>query len=1199
MIMTGAQRPDWTVLGPITSMVAVIALGGAVLCVVLGRRALRSTRRTHEQAVTTLEWQLDETRHRVQSAESERARLVTAEQQASARAATLLAAHDAAVAAQQAAERDAERAGEAVVEVEAARREAESVRAAAEQAHATAERAHAAAERDRADAEAARNAAEAETIRLANEAVRLRSTQSELLDVIDDARRQAARHEAELATFGAEIAHFAQIRIELAECRVVAQRTRGQLEVAESNLESLRADVVRLEGVLDTERTASNRFADDVSALGADLAHARMLYDDATRTIDGLRSQRDALSARVEELQRDVARQSDDLDARRAIVDDLEQELAHTRARLDELIAAESQRQSELSALSALRESDQLEIDALRRERDGLLAMCVELRAHTEALAVELSRLRLAAPASTPAPRVGAAHTDEAACAELTISGLRRQVSGLTVALVAERDRIEQFQGAVARAGAEAADEIGAALDRSTARATEMSDAIRRLERAGSSLRAERDALSDRLHRAGVHAGAAEEASRLERLRHDAALGAVISDGERSRAQLLVQLVTARQELSVVLDRLSAADAEHQRNMLDVQTLVAEREDLATQRDIAEGQRDELDAALRLAIIDRDAAETHYEEARQAVAQAVADRDDAQAERDAAVSSRDQAESARDASKESELSLSVALEQERTRAAQASAALAASEAALLGTLQALSASSSADRQRLHDELARVRQETEAAGEMLRAADDSLARRETELAERDAAVARRDTELEQRDAELAARVAELAQRDAELAQRDAELAERDAELAESHRVLSGREIDLARLVSGEARFASELASLSDRIAIGERVRAELRTERDTLAGTVDRLSREAAAHAAAAAATADAVESQQREHDGAVDRLQERMGRAERERDQLRALLASAASRVAELESARSEVLAERDRLADSLDAFRTSDRTLPPHLGVAEPIEVVIDVRAPAPELRSARPGASRRPLRAFGVRSSSDAPLGPDDLEQIPGVGPVLARTLHRLGVHTYRVIGEWTMADITRVQSMLPDDPGRIERDGWVVGARTCWSMKYDRPWADRSGVEDALVPDWALRLEAEGPLEMDLVGRLRVSAPHGERALVGAGSHAPRAAVSATRLGGGDDLQAIIGIGPRIEAALRGAGLISFVRIESAREHQLRDALASAGLTWAPTMSTWPAQAGFLSRGDLDGLRRYLTERGIGQTGEQLAR
>ena len=73
------------------------------------------------------------------------------------------------------------------------------------------------------------------------------------------------------------------------------------------------------------------------------------------------------------------------------------------------------------------------------------------------------------------------------------------------------------------------------------------------------------------------------------------------------------------------------------------------------------------------------------------------------------------------------------------------------------------------------------------------------------------------------------------------------------------------------------------------------------------------------------------------------------------------------------------------------------------------------------------------------------DGPGSPDDLKLIVGVGPVLERMLHQLGIHTYRQIARWTERDIDEFDARLPEFPGRIRRDGWVTQARALHHSKY----------------------------------------------------------------------------------------------------------------------------------------------------------
>lgn len=71
--------------------------------------------------------------------------------------------------------------------------------------------------------------------------------------------------------------------------------------------------------------------------------------------------------------------------------------------------------------------------------------------------------------------------------------------------------------------------------------------------------------------------------------------------------------------------------------------------------------------------------------------------------------------------------------------------------------------------------------------------------------------------------------------------------------------------------------------------------------------------------------------------------------------------------------------------------------------------------------------------------------PATPDDLKLIVGVGPVLERMLHQLGVTGYRQIARWTERDIDAIDARLPEFPGRIRRDAWVIQARALHQSKY----------------------------------------------------------------------------------------------------------------------------------------------------------
>jgi predicted flap endonuclease-1-like 5' DNA nuclease len=168
--------------------------------------------------------------------------------------------------------------------------------------------------------------------------------------------------------------------------------------------------------------------------------------------------------------------------------------------------------------------------------------------------------------------------------------------------------------------------------------------------------------------------------------------------------------------------------------------------------------------------------------------------------------------------------------------------------------------------------------------------------------------------------------------------------------------------------------------------------------------------------ATAAADAPGATSRDRAADGAADRAVAERARIirslEAETTGLRRALANRDAAIAQL----GEFAAERQQLFGAVAQSRAE---------TARYRQLVIDLENNAPP-------------PWFGAGA-------PDDLKLIVGVGPVLERMLHLLGVSTYRQIARWSERDIDDIDAKLPEFPGRIRRDAWVAQARALHQSKF----------------------------------------------------------------------------------------------------------------------------------------------------------
>jgi large subunit ribosomal protein L21 len=94
--------------------------------------------------------------------------------------------------------------------------------------------------------------------------------------------------------------------------------------------------------------------------------------------------------------------------------------------------------------------------------------------------------------------------------------------------------------------------------------------------------------------------------------------------------------------------------------------------------------------------------------------------------------------------------------------------------------------------------------------------------------------------------------------------------------------------------------------------------------------------------------------------------------------------------------------------------------------------------KAAAAAARASTPKAAAAPKKAAAPKAAPKAKAadGADDLTRISGVGPVIVKKLHDLGVTSFAQIAAWTPEDIADMDGKL-NFKGRIDRDEWLTQA------------------------------------------------------------------------------------------------------------------------------------------------------------------
>ena len=72
--------------------------------------------------------------------------------------------------------------------------------------------------------------------------------------------------------------------------------------------------------------------------------------------------------------------------------------------------------------------------------------------------------------------------------------------------------------------------------------------------------------------------------------------------------------------------------------------------------------------------------------------------------------------------------------------------------------------------------------------------------------------------------------------------------------------------------------------------------------------------------------------------------------------------------------------------------------------------------------------------------------------------------------------------------------------------------------------------------------------------------------------------------DDLEIIEGIGPKMSAALKAAGIDTYAKLAESDVETLKQAIEAAGMNLAPSVGTWAEQAKFAADDDWEGLKNF---------------
>ena len=142
--------------------------------------------------------------------------------------------------------------------------------------------------------------------------------------------------------------------------------------------------------------------------------------------------------------------------------------------------------------------------------------------------------------------------------------------------------------------------------------------------------------------------------------------------------------------------------------------------------------------------------------------------------------------------------------------------------------------------------------------------------------------------------------------------------------------------------------------------------------------------------------------------------------------------------IQELEGQKLDLLGQAKMVGEKEDEITRLRKRL---IEVRAALRIKTDGGTVAP--RPVRQNGSQLSLQMEQAKALKDAQK--DDLSKIHGIGPVFARTLNKMGLHTFVQIARWKPEDIAKVAKKLYTAPERIKRDKWIDEAKKEHFRKY----------------------------------------------------------------------------------------------------------------------------------------------------------